>query len=147
MFWILSVGVIRSLAVFLDGLLAGVFLASAMVEHGMRKAGGPVWLEYKQAKEVVFGSVMPSFMLATILASLLGAIAGPGHARFAVTTALLVAALALTVVVHLPLNKAFTTWPTNDPPAAWPKARRRWQTWNWVRTALVVAAFAAALAE
>lgn len=137
---------IDKLAVLLDGLLAGVFVASAMVEHAVRNTRGPFWLEYKQAKEIVFGAVMPPFMLAAIVATLIAAIVGPGHVRFAIATGVLVAALALTVVVHLPLNKAFMTWSPADPPAEWTAARARWRTWNWVRTAMVIVAFAATVA-
>jgi uncharacterized membrane protein len=134
---------VSGITTYLDGLLAGVFLASALVEQAMAATEASAWLVYKQAKEVVFGAVMPPFMLGGILVSLAAAIVGPAPTRFAVATALLVLAMAVTVVVHLPLNKRFTAWTVDAMPPDWSDDRRRWRVWNWGRTATVLLAFAA----
>ena len=133
------------IVVLLNGLLAGTFLGSSLVEHSARVLNGPDWLAYKQAKEAVFGPVMPVFFVIVFISSLLIAVLGPQKQAFGITSALLFVALVITVVVHLPLNKQFQGWSTGCLPSGWDRARRRWRNWNWARSACAIAAFTAAV--
>ena len=129
---------------FLEGLLAGLFLGSSLVEHAVRRLDATSWIAYKQAKEKLFGPVMPVLFGATLLGAILVAMLGrqPPHM---VAATLLAAVLVITVRVHLPLNRLFEGWSPEIPPPGWSDARRRWRDWNWFRCALAVFAFAAAL--
>ncbi|WP_375397576.1 anthrone oxygenase family protein [uncultured Sphingomonas sp.] len=130
--------------VFVDGLLAGVFLGSCMVEHAARKLGAAAWIPYKQAKEAVFGPVMPIFFGIGLIVCVVAAVL-TGRAAVIAAALLLVVVLAITAIVHLPLNKLFQTWSPTAFPADWDDSRRRWRDWNWVRGVLAVIAFGATL--
>jgi uncharacterized membrane protein len=135
-------GAMEMARLLLAGVLAGVFLCSAMVEHAERTLGAAEWIAYKQAKERLFGPVMPAFFGLTLVAAVLVALFfQPMPASWGVV-ALLVAALLVTVIVHLPLNRVFQGWTVASHPADWDDARRRWRNWNWLRCILAVGAFA-----
>ena len=127
-------------SVFLKFTLFGVFLGSSLVEHAMRNLPGPTWVAYKQAKERIFGPVMPAIFGIGLLVSLTAAVVARQHAPLAVAAALMVAALVITVAVHLPLNGQFQAWDAHSAPQNWSELRARWRNWNWVRTVLVAAA-------
>jgi uncharacterized membrane protein len=132
------------LAVFLDGLMAGVVLGSALVEQSARSLPAEGWIRYKQAKERVFGPVMPFLLAAAVAASSVAAF-GSTRAAFCIATLLLLLLLAVTVVVHIPLNQAIEAFPPSVPPTDWIGARDRWRSWNWARATAAVAAFGAAV--
>jgi uncharacterized membrane protein len=129
------------MAFFLQGVLAGVFLGSALVEQAMAVLEAREWVAYKQAKERLFGPVMPAFFGVTLLAGVATLVLAPGTTA-GVAVGLLVAALVVTVVVHLPLNRVFQSWSPDAAPAGWNGLRARWRSWNWVRCAMAMAAFA-----
>jgi uncharacterized membrane protein len=133
---------IYSVAVFLGGLLAGIFVGSGLVEHAVSSLPAISWVRYRQAKERVFGRVMPPMLFAAILASAIGAILTTHRAALGCATLLLVAVLAVTLKIHLPLNHAIDAYLPEAPPDDWGTARTSWRRWHWVRTVLAVAAFA-----
>ena len=137
-------GSTAAIATFLNGLLAGIFIGSCLIEHAMRTLNAPDWIAYKQAKEALFGPVMPVVFAVVLIATVVLAFLGPHRVAFATASLLLVAALLITVAVHLPLNRAFGGWSAEAHPPDWSPARRRWRDWNWVRGGLAVLAFAAA---
>ena len=130
--------------VAVDGLLAGVFLGSCMMEHAARQLPIQHWIPYNRAKDAVYGPIMPVFFSATLLLS-----AGTTWRIQAVgqgiATSLLAVAGVITVRVNLPLNAEFRRWSCSDHPAAWDAARQRWRNWNLTRGVLVVAAFLVSL--
>ena len=133
--------ILLDLTMFLDGVLAGVFLGSSLVEHAMRHLSAANWIAFKQAKEAVFGPVMPPFFGVGSLVTIASAILLSPHLPFAVAAAFLAGALAITVVVHLPLNKLFQSWSPTAYPIDWNAGRKRWRDWNWLRTLLALIAF------
>ena len=139
LFWLTHI------AFLLCGLLAGTFLGSTMVEHAARVLTGPQWIAYKQAKEVTFGAVMPGFLAVTMLALVAASVVAASPAAtwaFGVAVALLAVALAITVVVHLPINRFIQSADPAAVAAEWDEQRRRWRQWNLARCALAVLAFA-----
>lgn len=132
--------IVISLSIFLDVALFGLFLASSLVEHAMRNLPQSTWLPYKQAKERVFGPIMPALFGAGLLLSLVAAFVAREHLRFGVAAAFMVATLVITVAIHLPLNRRFQSWDRHSTPAEWSDLRSRWRNWNWLRTVLVGAA-------
>jgi len=134
-----------SSVLFFDGLLAGVFLCSSLIEHAMRTLEAPHWLAYAQAKEKVFGPVMPVFFgIGLLFTIILGSVMVP-HTLPTLAAVLLVAAGIITKVVNLPLNARFRSWTAETIPGDWWQDRSRWRTWNVRRTLLAIAAFAALL--
>lgn len=130
---------------FIDGLLAGVFVCSAMVEHAMRTLDAPHWIAYVQAKEKVFGPVMPIFFGIGLVTTIVDAAVSWPHMGLAIAAVALGGAGAITGAVNLPLNALFKTWSATEHPADWAIARTRWRRWTLARTALAVVAFAAVL--
>lgn len=128
-------------AFFVDGILAGLFLCSGMVEHAARTLGAQAWLAYKQAKEVVFAKVMPPVSLVAVILTGAGMYA-KASVVWGVAFACIVVALAITAIVHLPLNRQFDAWTAQSMPARWVDQRDKWRRWNWIRIAFAVAAFA-----
>jgi uncharacterized membrane protein len=130
-----------SLSTLFTGLLAGVFLCSGMVEHSARRLGAENWIGYKQSKERLFGPVMPVFFGVGLLVSVAAAFLAHAHLPFALASFLLAAVLAVTVAVHVPLNRRIQGWSAQQAPEDWNAARRRWRDWNVLRCVLAVAAF------
>lgn len=125
----------------LDGLLAGIFIGSSMVEHAARVLGASFWIAYKQAKEAVFAPVMPVLFSLGLIVTAAAAPLQPEPWALAGATALMAVVLGITVRIHLPLNKRFQTWSPQSHPVTWDADRRRWRNWNLVRTALMCVAF------
>ncbi|HEX7667717.1 MAG TPA: DUF1772 domain-containing protein [Polyangiaceae bacterium] len=130
-----------TLVTLLDGLLAGLFIGSSMVEHGARAFTPSVYIPYKHAKEAVFGPVMPvAFNLCLVLTAI-AAFVTPSHLTFGVAAALMTLVMTITITIHLPLNKTFQSWSPDVYPVTWKEGRARWRNWNLVRAAFVIAAF------
>lgn len=139
--------IFHNLLVLLDGVLAGVFVGSSMVEHAARTLPAPDWIAYKQAKEAVFGPVMPVAFGVALVATTGGAALLTPHAALAAAVASLGIVLLVTITIHLPLNRRFQTWDSSDYAVTWDEDRRRWRQWNVCRAALAVAAFALVVAR
>jgi len=126
-------------AQFASAVLAGMFIGVSMVEHAMRTLPAPDWIAYKQAKERVFGRAMPRIFGAILLLCLATA-ATWRELETVIAAVLLLIVLAITVVVHLPLNRRFQDWGSTSYPVNWDADRRRWRDWNMLRALLVVGA-------
>ena len=124
-----------------DGLLAGMFIGSSLVEHAARTMSAAPWIAYKHAKERVFAPVMPIVFNLALLITIAAAVLLPGHWLLAVAAVLLAVVLGVTVKIHLPLNKMFQSWSAEAHPVTWDAGRARWRNWNIGRAVLVVAAF------
>ncbi|WP_247003416.1 DUF1772 domain-containing protein [Halosolutus gelatinilyticus] len=49
--------------------------------------------------------------------------------------------IAVTVLVHFPMNDAIAAWDPASPPSDWAATRTRWARWNHVRTAAAIVSF------
>jgi uncharacterized membrane protein len=137
----LLISYLTTACLFENGLLAGLFLGSCMVEHAMRDLGAGNWIAYKQAKERVYGPIMPAFFMGDLALTIVTAIVAPAHWTVGLATILLASSMAITMAVHLPLNRAFGSWSNDAVPITWMALRRRWRDWNWVRSIPVFVAF------
>ena len=131
-------------ATLVDGLMAGMFVASCMMEHAARNLPAQHWIPYNRAKDSVYGPVMPVLFSTTLLVSLAAALLTFVVSQF-IATALLLIAGVITTSIHLPLNKRFQTWSCSHHPDDWADARRRWRDWNYVRGMFAVSAFGVAV--
>ena len=130
---------------FLEGLLAGTFVGSMMLERAAGRLELTDWIPYNQAKDAAYGAAMPAFFAATLIASILGAVFGAEHRSFTLAALALGLAGLITVRVHLPLNAAFKTWSRQHHPADADQLRTRWRRWNVARGVLAITAFALAI--
>lgn len=94
-----------AVSLFMDGLIAGTFFCSALVEHAERNLHAAEWIAYKQAKETVFGALMPLLFGITIFLAVSNAWLHGFSLLLTPGAASLVLALIITGAVHLPLNK------------------------------------------
>jgi hypothetical protein len=136
---------VAALAVCVDGILAGVFVGSGLVEQSAKVLNGETWIRYKQAKERVYGRAGPILLLAALLLSILAVVAQGERAPFAAVILSLLGVLAVTGMVHVPLNRAIDAASPEAPPPGWADIRFRWRRWHWLRTALALAAFVLAI--
>ncbi|WP_155947885.1 DUF1772 domain-containing protein [Rhizobium sp. 2MFCol3.1] len=127
---------------FLTGILAGVFVGSAMMEHAARKMDATAWISYNQAKDAVYGPVMPVFFGVTLVVVLVGAVLSGGQVEQVCAALSLFFAGVITGRIHLPLNKVFAGWSASAHPHGWSAPRHRWRAWNLVRTTFAIIAFA-----
>jgi uncharacterized membrane protein len=134
-------------AVFVDGIVAGIFVGSAMVEHTAAALPGSAWTAYRHNKERLFGRVMPPLMVAAIVLPAARSLYPPGRFQpwFLAAAGLMIAALAVTLVRHIPLNRTIDRFAVSDPPENWRIIRARWQSGHLLRTMLTIGAFFAAV--
>ena len=131
---------------FIDGLLAGMFIGSSLVEHAAASLTPSTWVAYKHAKEAVFAPVMPAVFITCLIATAAAAVVLPAHFPLSVAVGLMALTFAITATVHLPLNATFQTWTSTDYPVTWDAGRARWRHWNIIRTILVIIAYGLVLA-
>lgn len=85
---------------------------------------------------------MPPFFGLALIVTIAAAIVARGGLASWGAVVLLGITLAITVIVHLPLNKRIQSWSPASPDVDWMIVRQRWRRWNWVRCGLAVLAFA-----
>lgn len=129
-------------ALFLEGLLAGTFFGSLLLEQAAGRLDLSDWLPFNRAKEAAYGSTMPVFFAATLLASVVAAVWGAGRPNLILAALALGLAGVITVRFHLPLNETFKGWSREHHPADAGRLRDRWRRWNVARGALAILAFA-----
>lgn len=132
--------------ILIDGLLAGLFIGSSLVEHAARLLAPSPWIAYKHVKEIVFAPIMPPVFLTCLASTATAAVFLPAHLLLSGAAALMALAFVITATVHLPLNAMFQSWTPTEYPVTWDTSRARWRNWNWTRTLLVVCAYGIVLA-
>ncbi len=65
-----------------------------------------------------------------------------GQLFLAGVTVYLIGTIAVTVMVHFPMNDDIATWSVESPPDDWAAVRARWALWNHVRTTAAIVSFA-----
>jgi uncharacterized membrane protein len=136
------------LAAVLNGVAAGIMLSTvvgivpmmlALPYDRYVRTVQFLWPRYDPLMPILNGGAL-------LLAGFSAVVAGGGPARPAlvVAAALLAAVMAVSVTKNVPVNRLVSTLDADRQPADWARLdpRRRWRTWNLVRTALALAAFA-----
>ncbi len=120
------------------------FGSYAFVHPVLRRLPQREWILTEQGLLRTFGRIMPFGMTASpILAGLYAPVTVTGMPRLLawLAVAALVTALVSTIAVNVRINLATGRWDPDDPPASWRETRRRWETFQGVRSWLLLAGF------
>jgi uncharacterized membrane protein len=139
---------VRMISILCTGLAAGILLGHARgVSLAAPQLNSSSFVQLQQIIHVHFVPMMPILLAGSACASIMWAILLRDHWRgvefwlVSVAAIAMVAALALTLVVNVPINEQLMAWSVQTPPA---NLRELWQPWqdaHSVRTVLAVAAF------
>jgi hypothetical protein len=120
------------------------FGSYAFVHPVLRRLPQREWIRTEQGLLRTFGRIMPLGMTASpVLASVYAPTAAIGAPRLLAWLAFAAQAAALvsTIVVNVRINLATGRWDPDHPPANWRQTRLRWETFQGVRSWLLLAGF------
>lgn len=128
------------------GLMVGVEFAVAVVLNPIlfRLPPGPS-LEAQADGARVLGRAMPVWYGVSLLLTVAIAVVtwGTAAAQASVAAAVLqVIAVVMSLALLVPINSRAQTWSADDHPDDWREQSRRWNSFHYVRVAVVIAAFA-----
>lgn len=138
------IAVLGVIALFGSGITAGVLFCVALSIVPTFQALAPG--EYIRIHRLVgrnYDPVMPITVLSTTAACAALAVfspATPAKAVFAATAVLLLGVSAVSHLCNVPINRSVKSLDAASVPASWADPRRRWRSWNLLRTGLAVAA-------
>ncbi|MGW2031552.1 anthrone oxygenase family protein [Streptomyces sp. NPDC001761] len=92
----------------------------------------------------MLGALMPFWYIGSLVLSAAWAVAGwHRHGAGLVVTAagLLIVSVVMSLLLLVPINNRNKTWTPENRPADWKRQLNRWQSWHYVRVAVIVAAF------
>lgn len=141
--------VVRIIAVFSTGLIAGILFGDRMGNTFARPELAPgSFIRFQQIQNVHFARMMPFPIVAAILASVVWLVlirsrAGtPSFVFLALGTVAVIAAVAITRVVNIPINDQLVNWSASAPPPDLVSIWARWEKAHTIRTVLAVLGFA-----
>ncbi len=122
------------------------FGSYAFVHPVIRRLPVSHHVEVEQGLLRTFGRVMPVLMTATLALGVANALAmggqgGPAGWRWAAAAAY-IAALTSTLIFNVPINLATGRWDPQHPPDNWQQVRTRWETFQGLRSWLLLIGFA-----
>jgi uncharacterized membrane protein len=139
--------VVRTLAVVVTGILAGMFFGDWSGTSPVRPTlPGSCFIQFQQGLHSIFVQLMPVLIFTGIATNAVAALALRRKDRLAAASFTL-AALAFVVIavltraVNVPINELLMTWSAESPPADWWPSWQPWERTHTVRTSLAVAAF------
>ena len=134
--------VARLIALVASGLIAGAVLATGLADISL-SGSAELYTAYRQATNGLFTATLPPLGGLALVAAAASAVLHQGRARTLSIAAAVcfVAALAVTVLVHFPVNAEILTWSPSAPPADWQQIQARWATAHLARTLLTLAGF------
>lgn len=133
-------------AVLFSGLFAGLLITVLVLEASMRGAGAGVYTQVRLIELQHHGTLATALLVPAILAAAtltLAIIRRRGSGRWLALSAalLLLASLAISVTISVPINADQLSWSVLAPPADWSNVRDRWQLAHVARTATAALAF------
>lgn len=134
----------RTLAVLATGLLAGAVLAVLLVQRPLGSSAG-LYVAFRQAVDPIYTAVLAPLGVIGLGAAVVALVTGWSQVRARTLTLLaagcLALGLAITVLVHFPINAEIATWSAAAPPPDWEQLHERWGLAHALRSSLAVAAF------
>ncbi|MFE3518313.1 anthrone oxygenase family protein [Streptomyces sp. NPDC059166] len=127
------------------GLMVGVELSVAFVMNRIFDAlpedGGQLARSHGGR---MLGALMPFWYIGSVLLGAAWAVAGwsrPGAGFVVIAVALLIVSVIMSVLLLVPINNRGKTWTPENRPADWKEQTKRWDSYHYVRVAVIVAAF------
>ena len=118
------------------------FGSYAFVHPVLRRLPVTERLTVEQGLLKTFGRIMPIGMTLTVVFAITNAAQGPGPDALAwLAAAAFTAALISTIAVNVPINLATGRWDANNPPHNWEATRNRWETFQGIRSWLLLIGF------
>lgn len=134
------------MTVVLVGLMVGVeFAVAAFVNPILDRLPDDGGLAARSDAARVLGRVMPFWYIGAVILTALWATLTWGHpAAVPVTVAavLLVASVAMSILLLVPINNRVAQWSTGAAPADWRQQLGRWDRLHYLRVVVITAAFA-----
>jgi uncharacterized membrane protein len=93
----------------------------------------------------MLGAVMPVWYITSLVLVAIWAIAGWHHhgtSLVVTAAALLILSVIMSILLLVPINNRGKTWTPDNRPADWKQQMNRWDRYNYVRVAVIIAAFA-----
>lgn len=133
-------------AVVFSGLFSGFLLTVLVLEASLREANSAVYTQVRLVELDHLGALAGALLIPAILAVAvltLGLFRSRRGGRWPalIAVVLLLAALAISVSISVPINTAQESWSVLAPPANWATVRDRWQLAHAARTAAATVAF------
>jgi uncharacterized membrane protein len=121
------------------------FGSYAFVHPVIRQLPASQHIQVEQGFLRTFGRVMPIGMTLCLVLTILHASIGGGHGGSSawrwLAAASFGAALVSTIVFNVPINLATGRWDANNPPTDWQLTRNRWETFQGLRSWLLIIGF------
>jgi uncharacterized membrane protein len=142
----------RFLHLFLFALVVGVFWGTWFsLSRSIGAITPPTFLEVGHTMIANLGRPMAVLMPAALLSALPVLVSlyrrqRHGFYLMLAGVALLVVALAITLAVNVPIDRAIESWTVQTLPRDWATSRDRWQAYHTLRTFASLAGFGCALA-
>lgn len=139
---------IHLLAVLLLGLMCGSELNVAVFAHPtLNRQGLAVHLPVRSSFASLFGHVMPFWMVGSTLLNfpLLLSFENLNKSAWhfaAIALAAQVFAVLFSLAGPVPINNRIAKWTLESVPNDWEKQEHRWDVYHWLRTCVLIAAFA-----
>ncbi|MGW4595902.1 anthrone oxygenase family protein [Streptomyces sp. NPDC004457] len=92
----------------------------------------------------MLGVLMPFWYVGSLVLSAIWAVAGwhrHGAGLVVIAAGLLIVSVVMSLLLLVPINNRNKTWTPENRPADWKRQLNRWQSWHYVRVAVIVAAF------
>jgi uncharacterized membrane protein len=134
-------------AVLLLGLMCGSELNVAAFAHPtFNRQPAPVHIPMRSSFAQLFGHVMPFWMAASTLLNLLVLLpfehlSDSAWRLAAIALAIQVLAVIFSLAFPVPINNRIAKWTPESLPNDWRTQEQRWDTYHWLRTCALVAAF------
>lgn len=117
------------------------FGSYAFVHPVLRRLPQQERIDVEQGLLKTFGRVMPFGMTASLVLAIVFATSGGRPAWSWTAPAALATALIATICVNVPINRATGHWDAVHPPPDWERTRRRWETFQGIRSWLQLIGF------
>lgn len=134
-------GIAHVVAVLILGPLVGVeFGVTAFTHPLLGTLSGEGYRQTRSRSSRVLGKVMPFWYAASVLAVGVAVALAPTDPRVVATLVMMVAVMALTFAVLVPINNRVGAWATEADVTR--ELAARWDRVHWVRVMLLAIAFA-----
>lgn len=93
----------------------------------------------------MLGAVMPFWYIGSLVLVALWAVAGWHHHGTGLVisaAALLILSVLMSILLLVPINNRAKNWTPENRPADWKEQQNRWDSYHYLRVAVIIAAFA-----